>query len=88
MLICCSQYLPPFLVGCEYDIPLATEHSIEIDSSVLGLWEHISPEGSDQNGQSVDSILSNTSSRAYVPPSKSDEELNAGIEAGRMFRTF
>ena len=26
-------------VGCEYDAPLSTEHTIAIDSLVLGMWE-------------------------------------------------
>ncbi len=30
-----------FLAGCEYEAPLTEEHSIPVDSSVLGLWEII-----------------------------------------------
>ena len=33
------------LAGCEYESPLTTEHSIAIDSAVLGLWEPIPDEG-------------------------------------------
>jgi hypothetical protein len=33
------------LVGCEYDSPLTKEHSIAVDSAVLGLWEPIPAEG-------------------------------------------
>jgi hypothetical protein len=30
-----------FIVGCEFESPLTKEHTIAIDSSVLGLWELI-----------------------------------------------
>jgi len=33
------------LAGCEYESPLTKEHSIAIDSAVLGLWEPIPDEG-------------------------------------------
>ncbi|MCU0857125.1 MAG: hypothetical protein MUC65_01810 [Pontiellaceae bacterium] len=33
------------LVGCEYESPFTTEHSIVIDSAVLGLWEPKPDEG-------------------------------------------
>jgi hypothetical protein len=40
-----------FLVGCEYESPLTKEHSISVDSAVLGLWELVPEKGedSDQN---------------------------------------
>ncbi len=40
-----------FLVGCEYESPLTKEHSISVDSAVLGLWEYVPEKGedSDQN---------------------------------------
>jgi hypothetical protein len=34
-----------FLAGCKYEAPLTTEHSIPVDSSVLGLWEPIPEKG-------------------------------------------
>lgn len=34
-----------FLAGCDYEVPLTEEHSIKIDSSVLGLWEIVSENG-------------------------------------------
>jgi len=33
------------IAGCEYEAPLTDEHSIPIDSAVLGLWELIPEEG-------------------------------------------
>ncbi len=33
------------LIGCEYDSPLTKEHSVSVDSAVLGLWEEIHDEG-------------------------------------------
>ena len=33
------------LVGCVYESPLTLEHSISVDSAVLGLWEPIPDEG-------------------------------------------
>ena len=35
------------LAGCVFEAPLATEHTIAIDNSVLGLWEEIPEEGKD-----------------------------------------
>jgi hypothetical protein len=34
-----------FIVGCEYESPMTKEHTIPIDSSVLGLWELIPENG-------------------------------------------
>jgi hypothetical protein len=34
-----------FFVGCEYESPLTKEHTISIDSSVLGLWELVPEHG-------------------------------------------
>ncbi len=38
-----------FLVGCEYayESPLTKEHSISVDSAILGLWEHVPEKGDD-----------------------------------------
>ncbi len=36
-----------FLVGCEYEAPLTKEHSISVDSAVLGLWEYVPEKGND-----------------------------------------
>lgn len=33
------------LVSCQYEVPLTREHSIAVDSSILGLWEPIPDEG-------------------------------------------
>lgn len=33
------------LAGCIYDEPLTTDHSIAIDSAILGLWAEVTPEG-------------------------------------------
>ena len=33
------------LAGCIYDAPLTTDHSIPIDTAVLGLWVEVVPEG-------------------------------------------
>ena len=34
--------------GCEYETPLTEEHSIAVDSSVLGLWEVIPDKGKEK----------------------------------------
>jgi hypothetical protein len=34
-----------FLAGCKYEAPFTTEHSIPVDSSVLGLWEPVPEKG-------------------------------------------
>ena len=31
--------------GCKYEVPLTKEHTIPVDSSVLGLWEALPEEG-------------------------------------------
>ena len=38
-----------FLVGCEYESPLTKEHSISVDSAVLGLWEFVPEKGKDSD---------------------------------------
>ena len=39
----------PFFAGCEYQSPLTKEHTISIDSSVLGLWEFVPEKGEEPN---------------------------------------
>jgi len=34
------------IVGCEYESPLTTEHTVAVDSAVIGLWEPLPNEGS------------------------------------------
>ena len=36
-----------FLAGCKYESPLTQEHTIPVDSSLLGLWE-IVPDGKEE----------------------------------------
>lgn len=33
------------LAGCIYDAPLTTDHSVPVDTAVLGLWAEVVPEG-------------------------------------------
>lgn len=34
-----------FAVGCVYEVPLTTDHTIPVDPAVLGLWELVPDEG-------------------------------------------
>lgn len=39
------------LSGCEYDSPITTEHTIPVNSAILGIWEEIPEQGKDGNGE-------------------------------------
>jgi len=37
-----------FFCGCEYEAPLTEDHTIPVDSSVLGLWEIVPDDGKEK----------------------------------------
>jgi len=60
------------LVGCDYDSPFTKEHSIAIDSSVLGLWEPKTDAGEDSKQDELMMILkySDTEYLIHYPTGK------------------
>jgi hypothetical protein len=54
-----------FLVGCEYESPLTKEHSISVDSAVLGLWEPVPEKGKDAD-QNVRILILKYSGTEYL----------------------
>lgn len=48
------------LTACEYDVPLATEHNIQIDDAVLGTWKITSIENKDDDTEIRIHKFSNT----------------------------
>jgi hypothetical protein len=61
-----------FLVGCEYESPLTKEHSISVDSVVLGLWELVPEKGKDpdQNQRMMILKYSGTEYLIHYPTGK------------------
>ena len=55
--------------GCEYEAPLTEDHTIAIDSAVLGLWEAIPDEGEepDQDERMMILKYSNTEYMIHYP---------------------
>ncbi len=60
------------LAGCEYESPFTKEHSIAIDSAVLGLWEPKSDEGENSKQDELMMILkySDTEYLIHYPTGK------------------
>ena len=58
--------------GCEYETPLTEEHSIAVDSSVLGLWEVIPDKGKEkeQNKRMMILKYSDTEYMIHYPVQK------------------
>lgn len=63
------------LIGCEYEAPLVAEHSLPVDSAVLGLWEEIPEEGKQVDTKDRMLILkySDTEYLVHYPPEGNDE---------------
>jgi len=51
--------------GCEYESPLTNEHSIPVDSAVLGLWETV-PDNNETAGSSEKMLILKYSDTKYL----------------------
>gem|GEM_PF-427891 len=69
-----------FLAGCKYQAPLAKEHAIPVDLSVLGLWELQHDEKEDSGADERMMILkfSDTEYLIHYPPRGNDETYYRG----------
>ena len=69
-----------FLAGCKYETPLTKEHTIAVDSSVLGLWEPQLDEREDSGANERMMILkySDTEYLIHYPPGGNDEAYYRG----------
>ena len=69
-----------FLSGCEYETPFTKEHTISVDSSVLGLWEPLPDEGEESGPDERMMILkySDTEYLIHYPPGGNDEAYYRG----------
>ena len=63
------------LAGCEYESPLTKEHTIAVDSALLGLWEPVPDEGDEPKQDERMMILkySDTEYLIHYPPRGNDE---------------
>lgn len=75
-----------FLAGCEYEQPLVNEHTIPVDSAVLGVWEPQPDKGEKPEDSERLVILkfSDTEYLIHYPPGGNDETYYRGyaIELG------
>lgn len=60
-----------FLTACVYEAPLTTQHDIPIDQSILGTWNIVSDEGSDEQLR----ILRFSDTEYLVSDLNNDDEL-------------
>ncbi len=69
-----------FLTGCRYEKPLTKEHTIPVDSSVLGLWKPRTGEGKESSVDERMIILkySDTEYLIHYPPGGNDEAYYRG----------
>jgi len=59
------------LVACVYEVPFTAEHNIPIDQAILGTWEVVSEEGSDEQLR----ILRFSDTEYLVADNDGDDEL-------------